>query len=602
MAFSKRIQKSKKYIALAVVILALTSWGITTTQHHNLPEKADQHESSESTESAAFTPVAYIIQLSSDNATLASDYDDIKRKNIFGICWRGTAADNLRFAKQMGYHNIMYRPGMQDLAEATGINFMLEKPESLINGHLGVTLAIEYNKTYTPTQIQTYQNYYCLKNTTHPFPHNIATGWFNFNSSGKPTQFATVPDWQQKRVLDLTLGLTIARVKELERPAKGFLFGGLGWDEGDFTGDFSSDSAAFKQSKNTAVTLAFWTGGDSSRLYPGTSHEFTYHSDGKASFYKGLKTELKAEFPGRKLIYLWEPYNIGSDFLNELLARPDKNELMEDLLWMSEGSTAATLTKFADDATLFQPGKLKRDWVGSTQPNEHRFDKIKEIVGKAGIYGSWFGWFGRFNASGTGQIDNIYEIPNWHQLARCIPSWDNLCGVPLSQRSWNGSEYKSTNSGMNSKVVYARQHETNKLFVVFMSPDGTIPLLPGDRVLSVKKVDNFFIESTPAEGELSINENSISLSASNSVKAMQLPVILSPNPAQDYLSIRMEENVRSFSYQIINLNGKILRSGRESLPATAIPVKDLTDGTYLIQIYTEGKDMGTFRFIKSKLN
>jgi hypothetical protein len=92
-------------------------------------------------------------------------------------------------------------------------------------------------------------------------------------------------------------------------------------------------------------------------------------------------------------------------------------------------TTMKKYIEFADDASLFESGIIKRDWVGCTQPNEHRFDKIKEIVGKAGIHGSWFGWFGRFNQPGEGRIDHIYDIP--HSPLAPAGKGDTLLGQPL---------------------------------------------------------------------------------------------------------------------------------------------------------------------------
>jgi hypothetical protein len=547
-----------------------------------------------------FTPVAYIIQLSDDNATLASDYDDIARKNFFGICWRGTAADNLRFAKQMGYHSLMWRPGMHNLQDASNIHFMLDKPENVIYPHLGegVNQTILLSKTYTEAQKETYAQYFCLKNNTQSFPDNIANGWFNFNSSGKPTQFANVPDWQQKRVVDLILNLTSAEVQRLERPERGFLFAGFGWDIPRLTGDFQSDSAAFKFGKNDGVTLAFWTGGDSSRLHPGTTHEYVTQSDGKAAFYKGLKTQFKELYPGRKLLYLWEPAVINNEHLQQVLGRDDRDELLEDVMMTSEGDRGS-LTKFADDASLFASGIIKRDWVGCTQPNEHGFDKIKEIVGKAGIHGSWFGWFGRFNKQGEGQIDNIYDIPNWHQLARVIPSWDNLCGVPLNERTYNVTEYRSSNSCMSSKVLYSRQHKSNKLFVVFMDPSATIPLKPGDQVLSVKRVDNYFVETSDAASELNISDNLISLASVSTRAEKANSFSVTPNPAQDYLTLKIASFQADYSFQIIDLSGKLIKKDIIRNSETHVPIEKLSAGSYFIQLHEGNKLMNSIKFIKA---
>jgi hypothetical protein len=535
-----------------------------------------------------------VADFSNDNATLATNYNEISLRNIYAICWRGTAADNLKYSKQMGYHQIQYIDGMENLPDATGIRFMLQKPDNLLTKDLGVKQVIQYGSTYTADKINIIQSYFCIKNTTKPFPHNIANGWFTFNNSGVPTTFAVVHDWQQKRVVDRAVELTVAEAKKLERPEKGFIFGGLAWDEPDLVGDFSNDSAAFKKGTNVAVGLSFWTGSNKSIVQPGTTHEYSTHSDGKAAYYKILKSKFKVEFPGRKMIYHWEPYKLNGELLHDVLTRTDKIELMEDVFWTSEGE-GKQITMFADDATLFEPGKLKRDWVGSTQPNEHSFDKIKEIVGKAGIHGSWFGWFGRFNAVG---INNIYEIPNWHQLARSIPSWDNLCGVPLSQRSFVNGVYLSSNSSMSDKVLYSRQHETNKLFVVFMDPTATIPLKPGDKVLSVKRVNNFFMETTEASSQLNITNKNISLSTTSSLDIKINSFSISPNPTKDYLLLKMDIVQKEYSYQIIDLIGRQLKTDVIKESDTYISVDNLDTGTYFIQLKNGSNLLNSMKFIK----
>jgi hypothetical protein len=148
MHFKDKIRNFRNYTALTIFIFSLSSWEIYALPQGNLSDKKAQQGSSESNETEGFTPVAYIIQLSAHNASLASDYDDIARKNIFGIAWRGEAADNLKFAKQMGYHNIMYRQGMENLAQAKDIHFMFEKPENLMYNHLGIIINIEYAGSY----------------------------------------------------------------------------------------------------------------------------------------------------------------------------------------------------------------------------------------------------------------------------------------------------------------------------------------------------------------------------------------------------------------------------------------------------------------------
>lgn len=94
---------------------------------------------------------------------------------------------------------------------------------------------------------------------------------------------------------------------------------------------------------------------------------------------------------------------------------------------------------FADDPRIFKSGLLTRDWVGIIVPDEHGFDKIRETAAKAAIHGSWFGWFGRFSHQSDPR-NNIHQIARWEQLARAFTGWENLNGVPLEKRKWDGKE------------------------------------------------------------------------------------------------------------------------------------------------------------------
>jgi hypothetical protein len=86
-----------------------------------------------------------------------------------------------------------------------------------------------------------------------------------------------------------------------------------------------------------------------------------------------------------------------------------------------------------------------------------------------------------------------------------------LNGVPLNQRNWNGKEYLSTNSKISDDLIYSRQPKTQKLFAVFMNSSGTIPLKPGEKIVSIKKVDNYFCETEDASSDFNVSGDKISL-------------------------------------------------------------------------------------------
>lgn len=106
-------------------------------------------------------------------------------------------------------------------------------------------------------------------------------------------------------------------------------------------------------------------------------------------------------------------------------------------------------------------------------------------------------------------MKHIYEVPNWLQLIRMVANWDNLNGVNLIARRWDGYAYISPNSRIDDNIIYSRQPKTQKLFVVFLNDKGEIRLNPGEKVVSIKRVDNFFCETTDASEELKVEGNKI---------------------------------------------------------------------------------------------
>jgi hypothetical protein len=447
---------------------------------------------------------AYIIQLSYDKEPqLAENYDELSRFNFFGICWNGKPDDNLRFAKQMGYEYVMYQKGMENSPLASDLNFYLESPDYQVYSKLGVDRTLSLKKEYSPAQKETYQKFFALKDSYDPFPDNVASGWFSGDG------FSVEPDWQQKKVIDYFVRQITVDSRNKERPEKKFLFGGVAWDVPQLTGDFYGGG---KQ-----ITLATWNGEDCSGLFPGNTHEFKTYSEGKARYYLTLKDALKKEYPDRRLNFIFEPYNFYDSWFKGIgtLDHNDQLKLIEDAMITEEcGRTKwATGTEFVDDQRVFDSGLITRNHTGSTTPDNHDLASNKMIAGKAGINDSWFGWYGRFSGSGDRvPMKNIYEVPNWLQLIRVVPNWDNLNNIPLSKRSWDGLAYTSTNSRIDDNIIYSRQPKTQKLFVVFLNGKGELNLNPGEKIVSISRVDSYFCEAGDGSRDLKVRGRKVRLS------------------------------------------------------------------------------------------
>src|SRR5574337_1642492 len=134
------------------------------------------------------------------------------------------------------------------------------------------------------------------------------------------------------------------------------------------------------------------------------------------------------------------------------------------------------------------------------------------FAAKAGINGAWSNWFGRWGgALNMPDFTYITEVYPRLKLDRCIPNWDNLNNVSLTDRSWNGSVYQSTKSYASSDVMYSRHPKTGKIFAVFITHNGVIRLNAGETVASVYRTNGYFIESTDGSADVSIVGNEIRL-------------------------------------------------------------------------------------------
>ncbi len=446
---------------------------------------------------------AYIIQLARDPApALPKNYDDLLRFHYYGICWARQIDDGLQFARQMGYSYVFYKSGMEKSPLAKDLYFYLETPEYMAYGGLGVDRTISENKTYTQAQIGAYQQHFALKDTTSPFPKNMLPGW-----PVKDT-FCVEPDYQQQKVIDYFTEKVMAIAAKVERKEKRFLFGGLAWDVPEVTGLFYADGKP--------KPISYWTGNDSTAQFPGTTHDYKTYNEGKVAYFNTVKRAAMTKFPGRKLGFIFEPYPIAHwvTAIAKLDVASQTKLFDHALIAQESGHTPwSSGTEFVDDPRIFKSGLIKKDQVGSDTPDNHDLNTNLTIASKAGINGAWFNWFGRLSGSGDKTpMREINEVPNWLQLIRVVANWDNLNGVPLANRSFTGTTYTSANSRMDENIIYSRQPKTQKLFVVFLNKGGEITLNPGERIVSVKRVDALFRETVDGAGDLLTSGNRIKLS------------------------------------------------------------------------------------------
>ncbi len=72
-----------------------------------------------------------------------------------------------------------------------------------------------------------------------------------------------------------------------------------------------------------------------------------------------------------------------------------------------------------------------------------------------------------------------------------------------------------------------------------------------------------------------------------------------PNPTTDFLNLKVERyEDRNLSYQLFDVNGKIIETKKLKSEQTSINMRNLVPATYFIHIIQNNKKVKTFKIIK----
>lgn len=71
-----------------------------------------------------------------------------------------------------------------------------------------------------------------------------------------------------------------------------------------------------------------------------------------------------------------------------------------------------------------------------------------------------------------------------------------------------------------------------------------------------------------------------------------------PNPSTDYLHLTSTEEISNLSYQLFDINGRLLKSERINGNQTDINMQSLVSATYFIKINQGNKTIKTYKIIK----
>ncbi len=89
------------------------------------------------------------------------------------------------------------------------------------------------------------------------------------------------------------------------------------------------------------------------------------------------------------------------------------------------------------------------------------------------------------------------------------------------------------------------------------------------------------------------------VTAIEDAKVINLSVSAYPNPTTDYLTLEVNEfELSKLSFQLYDLQGKLLRSEKITGNQTNIVMSNLLPATYFVKIIQENRELKTFKIIK----
>lgn len=90
------------------------------------------------------------------------------------------------------------------------------------------------------------------------------------------------------------------------------------------------------------------------------------------------------------------------------------------------------------------------------------------------------------------------------------------------------------------------------------------------------------------------------VTAIEEAKGINLTVTAYPNPATDYLTLRIDEfEISNLSFQLYDMNGKLLQNEKITGNQTSIVMSNLVPANYFVKVIQGNKEVKTFKIIKN---
>jgi hypothetical protein len=74
-----------------------------------------------------------------------------------------------------------------------------------------------------------------------------------------------------------------------------------------------------------------------------------------------------------------------------------------------------------------------------------------------------------------------------------------------------------------------------------------------------------------------------------------------PNPTEDMVNIAVDNSdTENLSYELYNISGKLLASGKLTGQTTSVAMKSFAAGTYVVKLLSKDESIQTFKIIKNQ--
>jgi hypothetical protein len=83
-------------------------------------------------------------------------------------------------------------------------------------------------------------------------------------------------------------------------------------------------------------------------------------------------------------------------------------------------------------------------------------------------------------------------------------------------------------------------------------------------------------------------------------EGINLSIRAYPNPSTDYLTLSIDEfDISNLSYQMYDMQGKLLQSEKITSNRTSIIMNELVPSTYFVKVIQNNKEIKTFKVVKN---